>query len=245
MRRPSLVLALAAVAASGCAASIDRNPSLGLAELASLTAPAAPPAPVDAPAASAWSEWSPSSPTVASVAPLSPAPLRVGGPWISHITLAAGGRWLDEDDWEPVEEQLVFGLQLDESTADDGNGYEVGVLYAEDEDNIESTMYEGYLGYRHTFGEDTEAWHPFLSAGLSAVWGELELATPGSNPGDDDIIFGAYGRAGLLWDVSERVRVGVDYRHLFAQDFELEIDGQDIERSGDNDQVLVSLGFEF
>jgi len=239
MRRPSLVLALAAVAASGCAASTDRPPDLHL------TAAAAPGTPIDAPAASTWSEWSPSPPAAAPMAPASPAPLRVGGPWISHITLLGGGRWLDKDEWEPLEEQLTFGLELDESRADDGNGYEAGVLYAEDEDNLKSTTYEGYAGYRYTFGEATEAWHPFLSVGLSAVYGELELPSPGSNPADDDIIFGAYARAGLLWDVSERLRLGLDYRHLFAQDYEFEVAGQDIERTGENDQVLLSLGFEF
>ena len=242
MRRPLVALAaLAAVASSGCAAPTPRNPDLHLTAAAS--------APVDAPAASTWSEWSPSSPALAPAAafvtPASPAPLRVGGPWISHITVLGGGRWLDKDDWEPLEEQLVFGLQLDEAEAGDGNGYEIGVLYADDEDNIEATTYEGFVGYRHTFREDTEAWHPFVSAGLSAVWGEVELPAPGSNPGDDDYIFGVYARAGLLWDVSERVRLGLDYRHLFAQDYELELAGQDVEKSGDNDQVLLSLGFEF
>jgi opacity protein-like surface antigen len=242
MRRPSLVPALAVVAtlaaacSSGCAAPIDRAPHLGL------TAPALP---LDAPAASSWSEWNPTSPVAASLAPASPAPLRVGGPWISHVTLLGGGRWLDEDDWEPLEKQLTAGLELDESAAEDGNGYEAGVLYAADEDVLESKTYEAYAGFRHTFGEETEAWHPFLSAGLSAVYGELELPSPGSNPADDDIIFGAYARAGLLWDLSERVRIGLDYRHLFAQDYEFEVGGQDLERSGDNDQVLVSVGFEF
>lgn len=240
MRRPLVALAaLAAVASSGCAAPAPRNPGLHL------TAAASAPAPIDASAAATWSEWSPSSPAAAFVTPASPGPLRVGGPWISHITVMAGGRWLDEDDWEPLEEQLAFGLQLDEVESEDGNGYEIGVLYAEDEDDLEATTYEGFVGYRHTFREDTEAWHPFVSAGLSAVWGEVELPTPGSNPGDDDIIFGAYARAGLLWDVSERVRLGLDYRHLFAQDYEFELAGEDVERSGDNDQVLLSLGFEF
>lgn len=242
MRRSCLVLAVAAVALAGCAAATPRGLSApGVVSLAAPAGPAAPsglPAPADLPAVSGWTDalvLTPISPAV----PVAPPPLRVGGPWISHVSLLGGGRWLDKD-WDPIDKQLTYGLEVDESEAASGNGYEVGALYAHDEDDIEATTYELYGGYRYTFGDATQDVHPFLSLGVSALNSELELGDS-----DDDTIFGAYARAGLLWDVSERVRLGLDYRHLFAQDFEWEVGGVEVSADGDYDQVLLSLGFEF
>jgi len=232
-----LVLVLAAVAATGCATSagpVGHNAPLHLTELS-------------APAPSASTEWS-ELPLAAAVVPAAsalPRAPRVGGPWISHIALLGGGRWMDEDDWGTLDKQLVAGVQVDEYKSDSGHGYEVGVLYAHDEDELEFTSYELFGGYRHTFGAEGDELHPFLSAGASVTRGELEVSGPSVDDSDDDVVLGAYLRAGLLWDVSERVRLGVDYRRLFAEDFEFDLAGSSSDPAANSDQVVLSFGYEF
>lgn len=184
----------------------------------------------------------PSRATLAAPAPAAPG---VGGRWISHVSLLGGGRWLEKSDWEPLEHQLLGGLELDESFAATGNGYEAGFLYAEDEDDLESTSYELYGGYRYTFRAAEEGLHPFVSLGLSAQKCELEASVAGVNDTDDDTVVGAYARAGLLWDLSERVRLGLDYRRFISGDLDFELLGSDVQANSDYDQVVLSLGFEF
>ena len=228
--------ALAALVGPSCATSAPPAPSLSPLALA---APAR--APLDTPAPTEWRTLA-AAPVTALAAPASPAPVfEVGGLWISHVSLLGGGRWLDKADWSPLEHQETFGLEIDESYAESGSGYEVGALYAHDEDNGESTTYEAYGGYRYTFdAAATEGVHPFLSLGLAVSNAELK-----SGDSDDDTVVGPYLRAGLLWDVSERVRLGLDYRRLFADDYDFELNGSDIQRDADYDQVTLSLGFEF
>ena len=167
--------------------------------------------------------------------------------WDHHVTAMVGQRWLDDDDWGDLDEPLAYGVEFDGTEVDSGNGFEVGVLYTNDDDDIgpfdvEATTWELYAGYRYTFDPQEEGIHPFLSAGVEALQGELDIDGVGK---EDDTVFGVYARAGLLWDVSDRLRLGLDYRHLFADDLEPDFDGLDIEANPDYDQVVFSLGWAY
>ena len=242
MRRIPSLLVVLAVATAGCATGtpMPRDADLDLSRI-ELGAPARP-APLDAPGATEWQPLAAVATAPATTAaPLAPrARPDVGGLWISHVSLLGGGRWLDKNDWSPLEHQLVFGLEIDESYAETGNGYEVGALYAHDEDDLESTTYEVYGGYRYTFGPAEQELHPFVSLGVAASRAELDAGST-----DDDTVFGAYARAGLLWDIGDRVRLGVDYRRLFADDYDFDVGGSNVHADADYDQVTLSLGYEF
>jgi hypothetical protein len=43
---------------------------------------------------------------------------------------------LDESDWEPVDDQLAVGAELDEYDPATGHAYEAGVTYSEEDDDI-------------------------------------------------------------------------------------------------------------
>ncbi|HZL99475.1 MAG TPA: porin family protein [Planctomycetota bacterium] len=161
-----------------------------------------------------------------------------------HITILLGERMLDDDDWDPVEDQLALGVELDGTDPSTGHGYEVGLTSSYDEDDVgpvdvEGSTFDIYGGYRHTFRPDP-AVHPYLSAGLAWIFGEVELDGPGPTPDDDDSSLGAYVRAGIGFDLNERTRLGIDYRHLFLSDVDiLGIDDIDF------DQLALTLGFAF
>ena len=86
-----------------------------------------------------------------------------------------------------------------------------------------------------------EAHADLVTRGLDLEHARIKLTAPGVSEADDDLVAGAYARAGLLWDITERVRLGVDYRYLFAQEFNI----FDTDLAADYDQVTFSLGFAF
>jgi opacity protein-like surface antigen len=238
MRRVSFFLPIAAVASAGCAtnpAPIHGLPDLSVASLS---------APIEVTAASAWRE-------LELAAPLPQVQDRSHGgamssPGNRHATLMVGERSLDEDDWEPFDSPTVYGVEFDESSPGSGNGFEAGFFYTTDEDDdvagkVEVKTYEFYGGVRHTFRPGQGGLHPFVSAGLDLEHGRIKVTAPGVSEADGDLVVGAYARAGLLWDITERVRLGVDYRYLFAQDFNI----FDSNLNSDYDQVTFSLGFAF
>jgi hypothetical protein len=170
-----------------------------------------------------------------------------------HFTLLGGMRSLDEDEWAPLDDQPTFGIEVDEYNRGDGEGYEFGLLFAGEDDDVldpyfglgtfdvESDTLEFYAGWRKTFRALEEGYHPYIAAGLAVLFTELEISGAGLSEDDDDIVPGLYVRLGILWDLDERWRLGLDYRHLFADDADLF--GEDLDV--DHDQLLLTLGWAF
>ena len=250
MRSLALFVLPLAAALAGCAtnsAATLGSPALSMASLAeSVEAPAA-----DASDASAWHEVDPASAMAPSMS-ASTVPM-FARPSATHLTAMVGERWLDEDEWGDFDNPVAYGLEVDGSNHD-GHGYEVGVFYTnEDQDDLgnitgldgETTTWDAYLGYRYTFNRDDDGLHPFVSVGGGAENGELEANTPFGSDSDDDTVFGAYARAGLLWDLGEHIRLGLDYRHFWGQDLEVNVAGADITANSDYDQVMATLGWGF
>jgi hypothetical protein len=160
-----------------------------------------------------------------------------------HVTVLFGERMLDEDDWDPVEDQLAVGLEFDASDPNSGHGYEVGLTYSQDDDDVGPTDVEGsifdvYAGYRYTFPLESKEVHPYLSAGLALVRADVETDGPGPDIDEDDLSPGLYLRGGIGFDLQEDLRLGVDYRHMFFTDTDIgPID------DADYDMIMVTLGF--
>jgi opacity protein-like surface antigen len=169
-----------------------------------------------------------------------------------HFTVLIGERQLDDDEWDPVEDQLAAGIEFNASDSDSGHGFEIGTTYSQNDDDVgfvdvDGNVFEVYGGYRYTFGLDRDhsdpdlgRVHPYLGAGGAVLRGEVEVDTPGGNDSDDDISPGAYIRAGVGFDLTEELRIGVDYRHLFLSDMDIgPIDDADF------DMFTLTLGFKF
>jgi opacity protein-like surface antigen len=169
----------------------------------------------------------------------SPAPERVAKD--NRISIYLGQRNLDEDDWDPVDQQAVFGVEYAREKAGDAIGFEVGLMGSTDDDtvagvDIEGTVSELYAGVRKTFGEDVV--RPYVGAGLSYVSAKVDI----EGFGDDDDQSGAiYLHGGVDFDITESFFLGLDLRFLFGSDIEL------LGESGDADygQLALALGFAF
>ena len=156
-----------------------------------------------------------------------------------HATFMLGGRELTDNTAEDldVDEQFMLGAEVDVSNHETGNGFEVGTSYSsEDSSNAELTLWDIYGGYRKTFHLESEQIRPYVSVGAAILHGELDLGPAD----DDDTTLGAYFRVGMNFELEKDMRLGVDFRHLFA---ELDFFGDDVDV--DYNQLAIMLGIPF
>jgi hypothetical protein len=158
----------------------------------------------------------------------------------NHIALYLGQRNLDEDDWEPVEEQPMFGIEYAREPYNSAVGFEIGIMGSSDDDEVGGIDFEGrtgelYGGIKKTFGEDVV--RPHLGMGLSVINAEGEVA----GFDDDDSAIGVYAHGGIAFFPSESFFVGLDLRILYGGD--LELGGSDVEPN--YGQLALILGFGF
>ena len=158
----------------------------------------------------------------------------------NRISMYVGQRNLDEDDWDPVEEQTMFGLEYAHETYGSAVGFEVGIMGSKDDDHVGGVDVEGktaelYGGIRKTFGEDVV--RPYLGAGLSVIKAKAEVGSQD----DDDSAAAVYAHGGIAFFMSESFFIGLDLRFLFSGD--LEIAGSDV--NANYGQLAFLMGFGF
>jgi len=241
MRRVPVFLSIAALVSAGCATNVAANKALPAFSVSSVSSPEE---------ATGWSEIELDVTAPRTQDPsYGPVP---SGDAEHHFTLMVGERELDEDDWGSFDSPTVYGVEVDQTSPSSGNGVEAGFFYTNDEDDdvvagiageVEVSTYEFYCGVRHLFfpGQGGLGLHPFVSAGIEALHGRIKVKAPGVSEADGELVAGAYARAGLLWDITDRLRLGADYRYLYAQDFDI----FDTHLDPNYGQVVFSLGFAF
>jgi hypothetical protein len=153
-----------------------------------------------------------------------------------------GYRSVDEAFWEPVEDQVALGFEVTSERPGKFFGGELGMNLGFGTGKVngfvaESSVIEFYAGLRKTWGDLDKRWHPYVGFGASALRASFRLAD--FDLGDWGIA--PYAHAGIHYDVSDRMSVGVDVRSLFASS--VNIGGI----SGDVDytQVALALGWLF
>jgi len=152
----------------------------------------------------------------------------------NRIWVYLGQRSLDEDDWAPLEDQPMFGVEFSSERPGSILGWEVGLMGSYTSDDVfgvslDATTGEIYGGVRKTFLQSTV--RPYVGAGLSAINARLE----GGGVSDDDTSLGIYGHGGAIVMLGQSFHLGLDLRGLFGTDVEL------FGVSGDADYVQLAL----
>jgi len=159
----------------------------------------------------------------------------------NRIGIYLGQRQLDDDEWSPLDEQPMFGLEYSREGEGDAVGFEVGIMGSADDDtvlgtDVEVSTGELYGGIRKTFGEDVL--RPYVGAGISFVNLEVDASGLGD---DDDTSPAFYAHGGLAIAASDAFMIGLDLRFLLGSD--LEIAGVDTD--ADYVQLALMLGIGF
>ncbi len=183
---------------------------------------------------------------LSSCSALGPSPQSKSPAGVSNMTVLVGQRFLDEDDWEPLEEPVAFAVEFDRYGRFDPAGFEFGFSYAEDSGNVgaidvDSQIWELYGGVRKTFSLAEDRLHPYLSAGASWSNAEVDASLGGLSTDIDDDALGFYLRGGVYYTFGGGLNLGIDYRKLLGADY----DAQGESADGDFDQFSLSLGYSF
>ncbi len=161
-----------------------------------------------------------------------------------NINFMFGQKNLDSDDWEPVEDQMEFGLMFDYKPQTWPISIAVDVLYSEDDSSVSIFDVEGEtlelnLGVRKYFPV-TEQFKPYIGGGIAYIKGEVSASAFGLTASGDDSDFGFWVSGGAVVTFAQRFNIGVDFRYSQA---EITIEGVDGEAGGTH--ILAFAGFHF
>jgi hypothetical protein len=156
----------------------------------------------------------------------------------NRVSVYVGKRQLDHGDWEPVDEQLAFGLDF--AHVPDAIGWEIGLQGSRDSReesglDIRGEMTEISAGLRVQAGDDVI--RPYAGAGVAWLNAEIDADVVD----DDDDSFAAYAHAGLTCDMGPSFYIGFDGRIVFGSSLSLLGDDTD----ADYAQLAVLVGFAF
>jgi len=146
--------------------------------------------------------------------------------WTGNINVFFGQKNLDKDDWEPVEEQSEFGIEVDFRKKDWPVNIAIDVLVSSDDQSIidpffgqvdlEGKTKEFNIGIRKIWDEHSSV-RPFIGGGLSYIRAEAEATIPGlGSASDSDTGVGIWLGGGVYFTLGEHFNLGVELKYSDA-----------------------------
>jgi hypothetical protein len=145
--------------------------------------------------------------------------------WLGNVNLFLGSKFLNEDDWKPVEEHVEGGILFDIRRKTWPVSIAVDLLYSRDDKDIavdvlgfgkvnanaESQTVEVNIGVRKIW-ESLKYFRPFIGGGPAIIKAELEATQFGVSISDDDTGFGVWIDAGVYVTLARHLNLGIDAR---------------------------------
>ena len=140
-----------------------------------------------------------------------------------------GVRQLDEDLWDPLDQQVVGGGTVDFGGADWPIHLETGFYGSSDKEDDDSLLLgaevtvnvaEFFFGVNKTW-EPGGNIRPYVGGGLASAAADVEIDTSIGDVDDDDSSLGAYVHGGVFWRLGKRFNIGFDARVLTGTDLTL------------------------
>jgi len=150
--------------------------------------------------------------------------------WLGNVNLFLGTKFLDKDDWEPVEDHLEGGILFDIRRENWPVSIAVDLLYSWDDKDIavdilgvgrvnstvEAKTFEINIGVRKIW-EILNYFRPFIGGGPAFIKAELEVTQRGNSISDSDTGFGVWIDAGVYVTLARHLNLGVDARWSKAE----------------------------
>ena len=165
--------------------------------------------------------------------------------WTGNLNVLLGGKAVEEDDWEPVDEHGAFGMLLDFRKKTWPVSIVLDSIHSGSEEDegsleIEGTTSEFNIGVRKIWEFEDKAIRPFIGGGLALIQAEQISRNRFNATLDDDSGVGVWMQAGIYWTVTNHFNIGFDLRHSIA---EAELFNEDIDVGGTTFGML--LGYHF
>jgi opacity protein-like surface antigen len=155
--------------------------------------------------------------------------------WTGNLNVFLGQKALDEEDFEPLDEQTQFGLLLDFKKENWPVSFAIDYLSSSDDitENdpftglgmaIEVSTTELDVGLRKIFDGSESRLKPYIGGGIALIDVEIEASVMGFLSGTvEDDATGYWLNGGVYWTLGEGFNIGVDLRYSSA-DVEGELD---------------------
>jgi opacity protein-like surface antigen len=172
------------------------------------------------------------------------APIARSAEPLGSVDLVLGQKWLDADDWDPVDEHVEVGV----STSWRKHSWPIAIaadlVRSEDDATLEQVIdvrgetWELALGARKRWGRGRT--HPLAGGGLALVRAEYEVQSLGESVEDSDDGTGFWLEGGVVWDLPRGLEIGLDLRYSRA---EVTIGGENGEAGGAHLALLFGWHF--
>jgi hypothetical protein len=169
-----------------------------------------------------------------------PTELTTGG-HSNRVSLYAGKRDLDKDDYDPVDRQNTLGLEYVRETPGSIVGFEVGAMGSEKKEHesgfdVKGRTGEIYAGLHKGFGYDVV--RGYVGAGVSYIQSKIDVEGVGD---DDDASLAGYVHGGITADLGTSAYIGLDLRYLFGSSLTL----AGVDTDANYVQLALVLGVAF
>jgi hypothetical protein len=171
----------------------------------------------------------------------------------SSLRVHVGERSIGGSDWDPVEQQGMFGLEYVHESPTATAGIEAGLLVSGDTQDdyfvappdqradFRGRTTELSFGLHKEIPVDYEGVHPYFGFGPSILWAELKALENGAEQEDSAVSIGGYVHGGVEFDATAALFVGLDLR--LRGGTQVDLVGED--RATGYGEVSVFLGFRF
>jgi opacity protein-like surface antigen len=172
--------------------------------------------------------------------------------WTGNVSVFLGNKTLNEDDWNPVDDQTEIGFLLDfrpenwpvNIAIDYLDSSEYKIQYTPSRSiRIDGITREINIGIRKIF-EISPTIHPYIGGGVAYIYGEFETSELFFSPFsitislDNDAGTGIWVDGGVCWNFAKRWHAGVDLRYSKA---EITLFGTDVEAGGFHAGLLAGF----
>ena len=175
---------------------------------------------------------------------LFPSAARAGG----NLNFVYGQRSLDEDFWEPTEDQTVLGAEVDFGGDDWPITIALGYWTSEDDGTLSNVPILGPVDLDAELSEWSVGIHkvwkagiarPFVGGGISFVDADADVSSNFGDVSDSDDSNGVYVEGGVFWRLGTALNLGLHARLLEGTDLTL----FDIDGDADYWQIGGLIGF--
>lgn len=150
--------------------------------------------------------------------------------WSGNVNLFFGAKFLDDDEWDPVDKQLQAGLLFDIRHRVLPFNIALDLLYSRKEKDVdvavmgigstgvevEGETMEADLGLRKIWEPNADV-RPFLGGGAAFVRAEIEASGLGRSVSDSDSAIGVWLDAGVYVTLYGRWNLGIEGRWSWAK----------------------------
>ena len=137
--------------------------------------------------------------------------------WSGNINLFLGQKFLDSEDWAPINEQDEVGILLDFKKKHWPVSIALDFLTSADEVTESGIYFEGKTaelnaGVRKVWNLSGSSMRPYIGGGYSLVWADWQVIGTTSQS-DNDKGSGIWLNAGMYWALGQSINIGLDLRY--------------------------------